>query len=64
VTTLEKYRLLERTVIERRAKVVAFLPSYAAPMVEAMCTPGTNANALMKAICVTLAEELTMWEQT
>ena len=66
MTTIDKYRVLERTLIQRREKVAAFLPQHgqAHLMAEAMCRPGTNANALMKAICMTLAEELEMWERT
>lgn len=64
MSTVEKFRLLERTVIARRENLQRFLPPGSEQMAHAACTPGNNAHALMKAICMVLASELEMWERT
>lgn len=56
------FRALQRIVRQRRDSVVQLMPQYAPRLsvraVDDMLTPGTNAHALMTAICMVIAWEL------
>jgi hypothetical protein len=62
MNTIAIFNALQKIIAQRREQVAVLLPHYVARqlsdrVVADMLTPGTPANALMKAICMVIAEE-------
>lgn len=63
MSVLDNMRLLETALERRRSDLVLLMPQFGnqqemAALVDAMFRPGTKANAVKRAICYVIADEL------